>query len=79
MQTDDVDIVSLGVFQGGPLAITVNQAPFRYLNLWLGFKQNSTTATDAPQWVEPYLLDYLIEGREGEWAQDRATAVPALT
>lgn len=78
-QFDDQDIVSLGVYRGGPLSIPVNQAPFRYLNLWLGFKQNATTVADTPQFVEPFVLEFDWVGEIGESPRDRAGQVPPAT
>src|SRR3990167_6610500 len=76
-QFDNRDIVSLGVFEGGPRRCPVSQGAFRRLNLWIGFDDAASTDEEAPQFIEPYLIDYDIAG--GDIQQDPASKIPILT
>ena len=77
-QFDEEAPISLGMAEGGPLFVVPgNGAPFRYLNLWLGFKQAATTPENAPYFVEPFILTYTV----GEFAEakDKTSPVPSVT
>ena len=76
-QFDDRDIVSLGTYTGGPLDIHPLDHQFRYLNLWLGFSDAATTDASAPQFIEPYILEF--NWVDGDIPQDPATSTPETT